>query len=123
MVVADVECQYAARRQFAQVESDSFPGEQVHGDRIAAEGVQNDQVVACVLRAAQFEPRVAQHSLRLWRALAEEGEVARVRCDALDGRVDLVEGQRLAGLPVAGHGARSQADDSPPWFAQAASSI
>ena len=91
VVVADVEGKRSSRRELAQVQRHCFPGHQVHGNGICAEGIDDDQVITVVGGVAQLEPRIAENNGRMGRALAEKGEVMRVRCDALDGGIDLVK--------------------------------
>ena len=86
-------------------------GDQVDGDRVGAEGVEDQQVVAGLRGAGQREPGVAQHHLDLRLRVAEEGEVARIPGDPLHQRSDLVVSDPLAALPVRGDRARPQPDD------------
>jgi len=73
----------------------------VHGDRVAREGVDGQNVEAARRLALQHQPRVAQHDLGRRGAARQEREV-RAR-QPLDLRVDLVEAVEVPCPPMRGH--------------------
>ena len=98
-----MESEHATRRKLAKVKSQRLARDQVHGNHVSAEGVENNQVVSSVLSVAEFEPCISKNDLRLWCALLHEGKVTRVQSDGFHRRVDFVVSERLARLQIAGH--------------------
>ena len=102
----------APRGELGDVAGHGLPGEQMHGDRVGAEGVEHDEPERAVGLTREGQARVAQHDVHVSAALREEGEEPRVSRDVSHGRVDLEERDSLARLPVGGDGSHAQADGS-----------
>ena len=98
------------RSQLAQVELDRLARQQVDRDRVGAEGVEHDQVVGPVRRGGELQAPVAYDDLDGGPRIPQVREVARVRRDAGDRRVELVEGVAVAGPAVGGERAAPEAD-------------
>src|SRR5439155_15740859 len=96
-----------------KIESERLAREQVYGDGVGAEGVNDEQAVQPVNRFRQADAGITEYDLELDPALCgilQVGEVAGVPGDVHDGRVDLVEGELLTALAVARQRPGSEAD-------------
>src|SRR4051794_20658026 len=60
-LVGHVEHEYPVRIEVAQIGRDGLAGQQVSRDRMAAEGVEDEQIELLGLLALQGEPCVAHH--------------------------------------------------------------
>ena len=117
VAVRDVEREDAARPQQVEVEAKRLAGEQVDRDRVGAERVHQDHVVALLrpvaphrlhadARVAQLEPHGHPAVARVGRV----GEVGRVEGDVAHHPVDLVEGDAIARPRVRREGAGAEPD-------------
>jgi hypothetical protein len=77
--------------QLLAIERQRFLRGQVNRDRIGAEGVDDQDVEACVLLARHLQSRVADHECGTATRNPQIGEVGGIAGDALDGWVDLEE--------------------------------
>ena len=117
VAVGDVQREDAARPEHVEVEPQGLPGEQVDRDRVRAEGVHQDHVVALLrpvpAHRLQADARVAQLQPQARRAVARVrrvGEVARIEGHVAHEAIDLVEGDAIAGARVGREGAGAEPD-------------
>jgi hypothetical protein len=107
VAVGDVEGDHSVVvAEVAEVELDGLDGDEVGGDRVAAEGVDDEHVVALGRLALEAEAGVAEGDGGLAGAVAqvgEEGGVAGGEGDDLG--VDLIKTDPIAGERVGGDGA------------------
>ncbi len=106
--VGDVDRQQAVIGQSVQIDLHRLAGDQMDRHRIGAEHVEHQQVEFSRWPMHQREPCIAQDDFHLREGIGQVGEVLRVSGNALDGRIDLVERDSLAGLAVGGDCPRPQ---------------
>ena len=88
--------------ELGAIKPQSLSGQQVGGDGIRAEGVQDDEPIRVIGRVAEPQSRIAQdHGDRGRSTVLEKCEETRVPSDLRDDRIDLVKGQALPGLGIA----------------------
>jgi hypothetical protein len=75
--------------QLCQVDPQRLAGQQVHADRVTAEGVEHEPVEQPVGLTVHRKQRVAADDTPLGPAVVQELAIARGAGDPLDGRVDL----------------------------------
>ena len=96
----------------AQIGPEGLHREQVHGDCVAREGVEREDVEILRRLALERQPRVAERDLHLRRAVLEESEF---RAGELDHRgVDVVEAEDVARPAVGRERPRAQAHHAHP---------
>ena len=109
--VADVDGQCPVRADPVEEHLDALAGQDVHRDRVGAEGVQRHQVEGASRLLLHRQPAVAHDHVDVRVGVAEVGEPARVLGDAGDDGVDLVEADAGHVGAVGRDGAGAQADD------------
>ena len=97
--------------ELAKVELECLLGEQVRGNRIAAEGVEHDHVETPVRQLAQRRSARLLERFRLALRIANEVEVARLGSGPNDGGIDFEKRVMLSGQTVGGQAARAEADE------------
>src|SRR5205823_1326471 len=85
--------------------------DEMYGNRIRIERVQDDEIERCGWRFIKFQPGVSLHDLHLRRAIRKVGKQLWIRGDSYHVRVDLIKRPILARLPISRQSARSKSDD------------
>src|SRR4030095_16019512 len=110
VVIGDVNSDDAARRHMAFVEFKGFASEQVNGDGIAVESIQNEQVEVLRRFALEGEARVSGADLDLgWRLLKVSEFGDRKRGDLV---IDFIEAEAVAEFAIGSHGAGAETDNA-----------
>jgi len=110
VAVGDVEGEDSARREMAAVELEGFAGEQVDGDGVAREGVDDEHVEVLRRFMGQGVAGVSDDDIDLGAGVADIGEDVAGNGD--HGGIDVVEGDVVAGAAVSGDGSGAEADDA-----------
>ena len=110
MLIGDVEGDDAAGREVAAIERQRLGGEQMKRDGVAGERIDDEHIK--VLRGLMLErgAGVARDHVHLGAGFADVGED--VASDGLDGGVDFVVADVVAGLAVGGDRSGAKADDA-----------
>jgi hypothetical protein len=99
--------------EVAEVELDGLDGEEVGGDRVAAEGVEGEDVEFCAGLALEVDAGVAEGDATAPGAVAEVGEEGfGAGGQGDDVGVDLVEADAVGLGGVGGEGAGAEADEA-----------
>src|SRR5262249_27340320 len=110
--VRNVQSDQSIRRKFAQVEVDGLGGEQVNGNGVARECIDDQQPESLVRLAQQRQTAIPKNHSAVRGAVLEKGEAYRVVRDLLHQRIDLEKGKFLPGLTVVGQASGAKSDDS-----------
>ena len=101
-----------ARLQVLEIEIKRFSGHQVHGNGVAAEGIDDQNVEGIASGFFEFllerEPRVSLNDLDRSHAVRDEGEVASIAGDLDDRGINLVETEAVGLATIRRQGAHSQ---------------
>ena len=108
VATGNVDRQQAVIGKSLQVNLQRLAGDQMDRHRIGAEDVEHQQVEFSRRPVNERKPCIPQDDFHLGAAIGKVGEVLRVAGDALDGRIDLVESDPLAGLAIGGNRPRPQ---------------
>ena len=96
-------------RRLVDVGAHRLPRDQVRGDRVAAEGVHDHEIVrACGPR--DLEASVAKHEVDVTGGVPHVCEQRRICRDVFDSLIDLEEGERVPRAQVRSEGAGARAD-------------
>ena len=112
--VTDTDPQGGVTVEVAQINPEGFASKQMDRDSVAAEGVNCEKVKPLSRFAFERKPRVAKLDGDLPTALAaipQVGEPCTVLSDFDDGRVELVERDRIARVDVSGQRSYAKPDD------------
>src|ERR1051325_2936215 len=93
-----------------EIDFDGLRGKQVNRNRIAAKGVEHQNVkvleLALVALAIQRQPRIAQHDIALSTSLARISKIRKPLAGSADfdhRRVDVIKANRVTTIDVGGH--------------------
>ena len=95
-----------------EVHAHGLARDQVHGYRVAGEGVDDQHVVLLRGFALHGEARIAEHGIDPGLAVGNEFEITAGNLDHL--RIDFVKTHGVAGAPVTRHGAGAQPHHADP---------
>src|SRR5262249_61167351 len=102
VLVRDVQGQDAVARDALEVKLEGLAGQEVHGDRIAREGIDDEDVEGACRTPLKGEPPVPRHDLDVRQRPFEKAELSGRQPDHQ--RIDLVEDVEISEPPVAGDG-------------------
>ena len=90
MPVRHMHRHHAVRAELLEVHRHGFAREQMDGDRVGGEGIDDDEVVGTVGRFGEREPRITENDRHVRATHPQKTEQIRVARNADDGGVDLV---------------------------------
>ena len=117
IAVREMEREEAAHLEHVEIETQGLAREQVHGDGVGAEGIDHDQIVVLPgpllphrLHTDAGVAHLHAHGDAAGGRIRQVGEVSAVEGDVANERIDLVEGDGVAGPRVRRQRTRAEAD-------------
>ena len=86
---------HATRREFVLIKCEGFAGDEMDGNRVGAEGVEDNHGVGGVGCGCERQAGITEDDAQIGGGIAEKREGAFVACELFDDRINLVVGPRL----------------------------
>ena len=86
---------HSTRREFVLIKCECFPGDEMDGNRVGAEGIEDDHGVGGVGCGCERQAGNIENDAQIGGGIAKKREVAFVACELFDDRISCVVGPRL----------------------------